>query len=47
LRLIAAIEGQAIAQRILECIGLPARGPPTTPLMTRPWLSHHDYSDKW
>ena len=28
LRLIAAIEGPAIARRILECIGLPARAPP-------------------
>jgi hypothetical protein len=31
LRLIAAIEDPAVAQRILECIGLPARAPPLTP----------------
>ena len=29
LRLLAAIEDPAIARRILECIGLPARAPPT------------------
>jgi hypothetical protein len=31
LRLVAAIEDPAVAQRILECIGLPARAPPITP----------------
>jgi hypothetical protein len=31
LRLVAAIEDPAIAQRILECIGLPARAPPAPP----------------
>jgi hypothetical protein len=31
LRLIAAIEDPAIARRILECIGLPARAPPISP----------------
>jgi hypothetical protein len=31
LRLIAAIEDPAIARRILACIGLPARAPPTRP----------------
>jgi len=31
LRLIAAIEDPAVARRILECIGLPARAPPLTP----------------
>ena len=31
LRLIAAIEDPAIARRILECIGFPARAPPTSP----------------
>jgi hypothetical protein len=31
LRLIAAIEDPAIARRILECIGLPARAPPIAP----------------
>ena len=30
LRLLAAIEDPAIARRILECIGLPARAPPTS-----------------
>lgn len=29
--LITAIEDPAIARRILECIGLPARAPPVTP----------------
>jgi hypothetical protein len=31
LRLIAAIEDPAIARRILECLGLPARAPPIAP----------------
>ena len=29
LRLIAAIEDPAVARAILECLGLPARAPPT------------------
>jgi hypothetical protein len=28
LRLVVAIENPAVARRILECIGLPARAPP-------------------
>ena len=35
LRLIAAIEDPAIAWRILECIGLPARAPPTSSAASR------------
>jgi hypothetical protein len=35
LRLIAAIEDPAVAQRILECMGLPARAPPITPATDR------------
>ena len=35
LRLIAAIEDPAIARRILACIGLPARAPPTSPAASR------------
>ncbi len=35
LRLLAAIEDPAVAQRILECIGLPARAPPITPACSR------------
>ena len=31
LRLIAAIEDPAVAHRILECLGLPARAPPLEP----------------
>jgi len=30
MRLLAAIEDPAIARRILECMGLPARAPPTS-----------------
>jgi hypothetical protein len=31
LRLIAAIEDPAVARKILECLGLPARAPPLEP----------------
>jgi len=34
LRLIAAVEDPAIARRILECIGLPARAPPIAPAVS-------------
>ncbi|MHA7834015.1 MAG: hypothetical protein ACX94A_05990 [Algiphilus sp.] len=36
LRLVAAIESPAIAQRILECLGLPARAPPPAPAANGP-----------
>ncbi len=31
MRLIAAIEDPAVARKILECLGLPARAPPLEP----------------
>jgi hypothetical protein len=32
MRLIAAIEGPAVARKILDCLGLPARAPPLAPV---------------
>ena len=46
LRLIAAIEDPAIARRILECIGLPARAPPIAPAAPRDTLLRSSEPDE-
>jgi ribosomal protein S27E len=45
LRLIAAIEDPAVARKILECLGLPARAPPLEPALADTDLEHTQ--DDW
>jgi hypothetical protein len=48
LRLIAAIEDPAIARRILECIGLPARAPPVSAAPSSGAFGHaHQAEEPW
>jgi hypothetical protein len=45
LRLVAAIEDPAVARKILECVGLPARAPPLEPAGADNNLGHTE--DDW
>jgi Putative transposase len=47
LRLIAAIEDPGIAQRMLECIGLPARAPPIALAMSSDASRESEIDERW
>jgi hypothetical protein len=44
MRMLAAITDPEVAQRILECLSLPARAPPNTPAAFSHWRPEPAYS---
>jgi hypothetical protein len=46
MRLVTAIEGPAVARKILECLDLPARAPPLSPAPDEPaWHESEPWGD--